>query len=127
MNKYTLYQSTTGKIKWHASGNSPAEVLARFEDCDGALAGHWDGNRFEIIDGAPVERPDYASDCRRAAWARLRQARDRALAETDWTQLQDAQCDRAAWAEYRQALRDLPSLGDDPDTLIWPVPPVSGT
>jgi hypothetical protein len=53
---------------------------------------------------------------------RMRLHRDRLLAESDWTQLADAQCDKPAWATYRQALRDFPATwtpgaeADFPDT-----------
>jgi hypothetical protein len=56
-------------------------------------------------------------------WAeRMRNQRDRLLAESDWTQLPDATVDREAWATYRQALRDFPASwtagpeADFPDT-----------
>ena len=30
---------------------------------------------------------------------------------------------RQAWLDYRQALRDLPSVTEDPKNPVWPVPP----
>ena len=52
----------------------------------------------------------------------MRTARNNLLAESDWTQLPDAQCNKTAWATYRQALRDFPATwiespeADFPDT-----------
>jgi hypothetical protein len=53
---------------------------------------------------------------------RMRNHRNRLLAESDWTQVADAPVDRQAWATYRQALRDFPASwtagpeADFPDT-----------
>lgn len=38
----------------------------------------------------------------------MREARNKLLTDSDWTQVLDAPVDRTAWAAYRQALRDLP-------------------
>ena len=50
--------------------------------------------------------------------ANMRAARDRALANSDWTQVADAPVDQEAWATYRQALRDLPSNPDFPNVEL---------
>ena len=53
---------------------------------------------------------------------RMRNHRNRLLAQSDWTQVADVPVDREAWATYRQALRDFPatwtegSEADFPDT-----------
>ena len=47
--------------------------------------------------------------------AQKRAERDRLLAASDWTQVEDAPVDKAAWATYRQALRDLPQADGFPD------------
>lgn len=54
---------------------------------------------------------------------RLRQTRNRLLADSDWTQAPDAPADSAAWAKYRQQLRDLPANTDDVENVKWPTPP----
>lgn len=56
-------------------------------------------------------------------WRHFRAERNRKLAATDWTQLSDATANKDAWAAYRQALRDLPSIINDPNNVSWPVPP----
>jgi hypothetical protein len=53
----------------------------------------------------------------------VREDRNRRLAESDWTQLPDAQVDKAAWASYRQALRDVPAQPGFPFDVVWPVKP----
>ncbi len=58
----------------------------------------------------------------------VRQQRDRLLAESDWTQLPDAQAalsdsQKQAWATYRQALRDVPQQSGFPADVQWPVKP----
>ena len=53
---------------------------------------------------------------------RMRNHRNRLLAQSDWTQVADAPVDQQAWATYRQALRDFPATwtagpeADFPDT-----------
>ena len=58
----------------------------------------------EVVDKTEEE---IAADVASKA-ANVRAARDRALANSDWTQGADAPVDQQAWATYRQALRDLP-------------------
>jgi len=53
-------------------------------------------------------------------WFEIRAKRNRLLAETDWTQLQDAPCNQGQYAVYRQKLRDIPHDFSDPDQIIWP-------
>jgi hypothetical protein len=53
-----------------------------------------------------------------------RQARDRLLAETDWTQGADVpSIIKDSYAIYRQALRDVPSQEGFPHNIIWPTKP----
>lgn len=58
--------------------------------------------------------------------ARMRYQRDRLLAESDWTQTNDAPVDREAWATYRQQLRDFPSTWEPSETAEFPDPPEAG-
>ena len=50
--------------------------------------------------------------------SKLRAARDKALADSDWTQVADAPVDKEAWATYRQSLRDLPNSDGWPDVSL---------
>ena len=57
---------------------------------------------------------------------KLRQERDRRLAEVDWIFSTDYHIPdqlRDEWTRYRQALRDLPSLTEDPENPVWPEKP----
>lgn len=56
-------------------------------------------------------------------WNFFRTTRNQLLAETDWTQLNDAPVDQTIWATYRQALRDLPAITSDPVYPQWPEKP----
>lgn len=59
-------------------------------------------------------------------WAEVRAERDRLLAASDWTRMDDAplsDAERAAWAVYRQALRDVPQDFATPDEVVWPEVP----
>ena len=56
----------------------------------------------------------------------LRPERNRLLAESDWTQLNDSpvtEDKRAAWAAYRQDLRDLTDNIDENGEVAFPVAP----
>jgi hypothetical protein len=53
----------------------------------------------------------------------MRIIRNQLLAQSDWTQLPDAQCDQAAWATYRQALRDFPATWKPAETANFPEAP----
>ena len=54
---------------------------------------------------------------------RMRLHRDRLLAESDWTQVNDAPVDQSAWATYRQQLRDFPATWTPSDITDFPDPP----
>ena len=56
----------------------------------------------------------------------LRQERNRRLAEVDWVFSSDYHIsseERDVWVAYRQALRDLPSVTEDPTNPMWPTKP----
>ena len=59
-------------------------------------------------------------------WKDLRQERNKRLAEVDWIFSTDYHIPdqlRDEWTRYRQALRDLPSLTEDPENPVWPEKP----
>tara|TARA_E500000318_G_C3513753_1_gene193434 strand:- start:77 stop:337 length:261 start_codon:yes stop_codon:yes gene_type:complete len=59
------------------------------------------------------ESPAIVQESDDIALANLRSRRNALLAQSDWTQLPDAQISNATvWATYRQALRDLPVTTD---------------
>lgn len=54
----------------------------------------------------------------------LRTERNRLIALTDWTQMEDIpQSTRDAWKPYRQALRDITETYTTLDTVVWPDKP----
>jgi hypothetical protein len=55
--------------------------------------------------------------------SQMRTARNQLLAQSDWTQLPDAECNKAAWATYRQALRDFPATWETAETADFPEAP----
>ena len=62
----------------------------------------------------------------------LRQERNERLADVDWIFSEDYAIDDESyqqWLAYRKALRDLPSVTEDPANPVWPEKPVipSGT
>ena len=69
---------------------------------------------------------------REYSFKELRQERNQRLAEVDWIFSEDYAIDDASyqqWLAYRKALRDLPSMTEDPANPVWPEKPVmpSGT
>lgn len=71
-------------------------------------------------------RSELDAEAQAQALASLRARRDKALRESDWTQLPDAPVtasERAEWTSYRQALRDLPETVPDPTAARLPNPP----
>ena len=57
----------------------------------------------------------------------MRQKRDLMLKETDKYTIPDwphpTPEKKQEWLDYRQALRDLPTVTEDPANPVWPVPP----
>ena len=50
----------------------------------------------------------------------IRGARNKLLAESDWTQLSDSPVNKEAWAIYRQQLRDITIQSEFPMNVVWP-------
>ena len=60
----------------------------------------------------------------------LRQERNTRLAEVDWVFSTDYQIENTLykeWLAYRKALRDLPSMTEDPGNPVWPEKPETPT
>lgn len=55
-------------------------------------------------------------------WTDIRQTRNRLLAETDWWAVSDRTMSTEE-KQYRQTLRDLPSVFNNPDDVIFPEKP----
>jgi len=56
----------------------------------------------------------------------LRRVRDKLLAESDWTRMDDnglSDSVKASWATYRQELRDITDTYSDLDSVVWPTKP----
>ena len=69
----------------------------------------------------PDDEQKAAMDAEQAK--RVRDDRNKRLADCDWTQLPDAPVDRDLWAAYRQALRDVSLQPGFPWTIEWPEQP----
>lgn len=79
-----------------------------------------------LADLAQVEKQEAADVMRPTEWTKwqkIREKRNKLLAECDWTQVPDAPLDdkrREAWRQYRQALRDIPQRFERADDVAWP-------
>lgn len=83
-----------------------------------------------------ITREQRESEALEQAWAALRAARDRRIAETDWMVVRHSEeqllgqtptlsnNDFAALSTYRQSLRDLPENTTDPAVPVWPIHPL---
>ena len=69
----------------------------------------------------PDDEQKAAMDAEQAK--RVRDDRNKRLADCDWTQLPDAPVDRDVWAAYRQDLRDVSLQPGFPWNVEWPLPP----
>ena len=69
----------------------------------------------------PDDEQKAAMDAEQAK--RVRDDRNKRLADCDWTQLSDAPVDRDVWAAYRQDLRDVSLQPGFPWNVEWPLPP----
>jgi hypothetical protein len=75
---------------------------------------------------AAEQEAAYKAQKDHAQWEAIRTDRNKRLADTDWTQLDDtpiANTDKSQWALYRQALRDITTQAD-PFHIEWPALPV---
>ena len=53
----------------------------------------------------------------------MRDLRDKALRESDWTQFSDSplsETDKNSWRLYRNSLRDVPAQSGFPRNIVWP-------
>tara|TARA_R100001163_G_scaffold14795_1_gene13431 strand:- start:945 stop:1307 length:363 start_codon:yes stop_codon:yes gene_type:complete len=98
----TIYDKSSGSIRAVGTFDVAANLRAGEAAFDGAV----DPDRFLIIDGKPVPKPEPKIDVR--DW--IRERRKGLLDQSDWTQSPDSPLTadkRAEWARYRKELRDL--------------------
>ena len=90
--------------------------------------------RFKNVNGSTIQltaEEETARDAEEAAWtadadnraaARVREERNRLLAETDYLALSDVTMS-SAWTTYRQNLRDIPAQSGFPNSVTYPTKP----
>lgn len=91
-------------------------------ECDAVLV---DGVWTQVYAVEPLSDEEVATAYAEAA-ARVRAARDRYLAETDWWVSKASEVQAAVPADqrtYRQALRDISLQDDFPWDVVWPEEP----
>lgn len=87
-------------------------------------------SEYKINPIVPEEQynEEYSRQTTLEALKQLRQERNRRLAEVDWVFSTDYHIPselRKKWTAYRQALRDLPSVTEDPENPVWPEKPTT--
>lgn len=145
MNKFRMYGRTVQLHRWRVdyeqAGKPVAEGYPTEEEADAAVQrtggakAAIDVTGDEWIDGLEVaDVPQPMTEALRiyteGQAALIRQQRNAALAETDWTQLADAPFtteEQAAIRAYRQSLRDLPQQAGFPDEYTFPATPAALT
>lgn len=120
---YTKYNSDTGEIEYTFTGTADDAAINQPN-----ILGEYKGSDYRIIDGVPVAKSQSEKDEaeKARAWIELRNTRNEALLETDWTQGGDAPIDEAKkleYQQYRSALRSLPENTTDPRNPTWPTKP----
>ena len=136
-----LKPADTTEIAPPEPGEYQAAVFDRHSE-EWSLVEDWRGHKYWTDDGQQhsittlgVTPPENALDeppppTPEDLASKARSQRNALLKASDWTQLGDAQ-ERlgsqlaSEWAVYRQALADLPEQPGFPDTINWPVKPVS--
>ena len=91
---------------------------------NGHIVSDLEGTHYHIKwDGSKIVKDDEALTAYQTAekWKRIRDDRNRRLAETDYLALKDNTLS-ADMKTYRQALRDVPKQ-TDPDNITWPSKP----
>ena len=83
-----------------------------------------DGKWYRSFTVEPVSEKE-KQDVITKEFHKIREERTIRLAQSDWTQLPDAQINSEEWLDYRQKLRDITENLDDPFAVKWPNPPVS--
>jgi len=100
---------------------SPTRYQVSFRDGVEQVDGKW-FTKWSVAD-MEQEAKD-ALDAQQAT--SVREQRNKKLAESDWTQLQDAPLgleQKAAWSVYRQSLRDVSTQETFPWDITWPKEP----
>ena len=94
------------------------------------MVANTDYDKFTIVGGEKPSKEAFEAKLKELIDAQplkeLRQERNRRLAEVDWVTLKAYSTGTPVseeWETYRQALRDLPSVTEDPANPVWPVPP----
>lgn len=145
MKHYIIYDSQTLAVRWMEARQDdllpePPEgcAVAPVPDAQGVRVDNFwiapdktvrtrsdPPSRFhKWVDGAWVES---TAERLSAESERARNKRDRALAESDWTDTASAPARLGEkyddWQSYRQALRDVTDQPGFPLDVVWPTPP----
>jgi hypothetical protein len=124
-----LDSNTLSVVDWYFSDSPivPVTPRIRLEVPEGltwdVVKGQKDPETGEVT---LVADPSKVSQKTEAAWSQLRNQRDSLLTSSDWRVLPFAPLTpetQQAWVTYRQALRDLPGVTEDPQSVSWPSPP----
>jgi hypothetical protein len=104
--------------------DSEGRDITVFFNQSGHIVSDLDGTHYHLKwDGSKIIKDDDALTAYQTAekWKRIRNDRNRRLAETDYLSLKDNTLS-ADMKTYRQALRDVPKQ-TDPDNITWPSKP----
>lgn len=128
MKNFIVY-AESGKIL--RTGTCSAEAI-EFQCSEGefVIEGVANDATQQIVNGVVVEKPE-ASDEEKAEKTRalVRQLRNSALTNSDWTQMPDSPLSdeaKTAWALYRRQLREMPERYTEPiaiEDVVFPSPP----
>ena len=95
---YSVNGETYEGLIWEAHNTSDKPSLVELEET-------WENLKNNVI------------------WEFTRNKRNKLLQESDYTQLQDFDKDKEAWKTYRTALRNIPQVFGNPESVVWPTKP----
>lgn len=131
MINYVLYNDEgVIVVKGRCGEYAVSEIEQRNPDLKIHLGYIDDPSKKRIVNGEIVDAPMPTTDeLNKAALVQLRRKRDRLLADSDWTQINDVPFEpsqKAQWISYRKSLRDLVdqySEVTDINDVQWPQKP----
>lgn len=87
-------------------------------------------HKARVVNGQfTVDQAEYAPPPKTLdeKWTDVRRQRDMLMFGTAWVREKAADLGKPVpqyWLDYWQALRDIPQKFDDPDAVVWPIPPL---
>jgi len=117
---------TDAPLSYETKNSEGNDITVSFNQ-SGHIVSDLDGTHYHLKwDGSKIVKDDDALTAYQTAekWKRIRNDRNRRLAETDHMSLADTSASMSNDMKlYRQRLRNIPQENSDPDSITWPEKP----